>query len=165
MGWTPDGPAELIQICLDSSRFTSCRIPFDHDTIYFISVNSTVFDKLLKFEVSMSLRMLRKILYYKNTINSNVIYLGFPDKKKFNVVNQLGFKKNNGNLYLYASLCTCLRASLAIVWKAWSTLIASLALVSKYGMLFLLWHHAWARFVVTCSMQWDLWEFYPFLFI
>lgn len=45
---------------------------------------------------------------------------------------------------------TCLRALRAIVWKAWSTLMASFALVSKYGILLLLWHHAWARFVVTC---------------
>lgn len=46
---------------------------------------------------------------------------------------------------------TCLRALRAIVWKAWSTLMASFALVSKYGILLLLWHQAWARFVVTCT--------------
>lgn len=48
---------------------------------------------------------------------------------------------------------TCLRALRAIVWKACSTLIASLALVSKYGMLFLLWHQAWARLVVTWNTK------------
>lgn len=48
---------------------------------------------------------------------------------------------------------TCLRALRAIVWKACSTLIASLALVSKYGMLFLLWHQACARLVVTWNTK------------
>lgn len=43
-------------------------------------------------------------------------------------------------VYIYSLLptITCLRALRAIVWKACSTLIASFALVSKYGMLFLL---------------------------
>ncbi len=50
-------------------------------------------------------------------------------------------------------MCTCLRALRAIVWKAWSTLMASFALVSKYGILLLLWHQAWARFVVTCTRR------------
>lgn len=40
-----------------------------------------------------------------------------------------------------------------MVWKACSTLIASLALVSKYGMLFLLWHQACARLVVTWNTK------------
>lgn len=48
---------------------------------------------------------------------------------------------------------TCLRALRAMVWKACSTLIASLALVSKYGMLFLLWHQACARLVVTWNTK------------
>lgn len=49
------------------------------------------------------------------------------------------------------ALLTCFRALRAIVWNACSTLMASLALVSKYGMLFLLWHQAWALLVVTCE--------------
>lgn len=52
-----------------------------------------------------------------------------------------------------AGSVTCLRALRAIVWKACSTLMASLALVSKYGMLFLLWHQACARLVVTWSTK------------
>lgn len=45
------------------------------------------------------------------------------------------------------------KAFFAIVWKACSTLIPSFALVSKYGMLFLLWAHCWARFIGTWQQQ------------
>lgn len=44
----------------------------------------------------------------------------------------------SGNSLYNSTSVSCLRALRAIVWKACSTLIASLALVSKYGMLFLL---------------------------
>ena len=48
---------------------------------------------------------------------------------------------------------TWARAFFAIVWKACSTFIASLALVSKYGMSFLEWHHCWARLVDTALLS------------
>ena len=56
------------------------------------------------------------------------------------------------------------RAFFAIVWKACSTLMASLAEVSKYGMLPLAWHHVMARFCDTCdepvstALQYSDWE-------
>ena len=40
-----------------------------------------------------------------------------------------------------------------MVWKACSTLIASFALVSKYGMSFLEWHHCCARLVDTALLS------------
>ena len=48
---------------------------------------------------------------------------------------------------------TWARAFFAIVWKACSTFIASFALVSKYGMSFLEWHHCWARLVDTALLS------------
>ena len=44
---------------------------------------------------------------------------------------------------------SCAKAFFAIVWNACSTLIASLADVSKYGILPLAWHHCIARFCET----------------
>ena len=38
-------------------------------------------------------------------------------------------------------------------WKACSTLMASLADVSKYGMFPFCWHHAVARFCDTCEKK------------
>ena len=48
---------------------------------------------------------------------------------------------------------TWARAFLAMVWKACSTLIASLALVSKYGISFLDWHQVWALLVDTARLS------------
>ena len=48
------------------------------------------------------------------------------------------------------SSASCCNAFLATVWKACSTLIASFAEVSKYGILPFDWHQVIARFCVTC---------------
>lgn len=62
--------------------------------------------------------------------------------------NERDERKDEENTYPPSS-GSCFKAFLAIVWKACSTLMASLALVSKYGMLPLVWHHAKARFWET----------------
>jgi hypothetical protein len=46
---------------------------------------------------------------------------------------------------------SCWSAFFAIVWNACSTLMASFAEVSKYGMFPFDWHHVIARFCVTCG--------------
>lgn len=61
------------------------------------------------------------------------------------------FRRRSSQRRTLRALLTCFRALRAMVWNACSTLMASLALVSKYGMLFLLWHQAWALLVVTCE--------------
>ena len=51
----------------------------------------------------------------------------------------------SGIISVYGSWSFSLaNAFLAIVWNACSTFKASLALVSKYGILFFSWHHCWA---------------------
>ena len=54
--------------------------------------------------------------------------------------------------YAYTSSVSCARAFLATVWKACSTLMFSLAEVSKYGMLPLDWHQVMARFWKTMRL-------------
>ena len=59
----------------------------------------------------------------------------------------------SGNSLYSSTLVSCARAFLATVWKACSTLMASLALVSKYGISPLLWHQACALFIGTWKSQ------------
>merc|ERR1719319_313851 len=53
--------------------------------------------------------------------------------------------KTTSGMYTGAWTASCSSAFLAIFWKAWSTLTASFADVSKYGMSFFELHQLFAR--------------------
>lgn len=104
----------------------------------------------ISFHYSKELHLFHKISHLNTRSQRTTVTISVQQAQSFDfgLLSPESFIWSGKSLYSSTSVSWA-RAFLAMVWKACSTLMASLALVSKYGMSFLEWHHDCARLAFT----------------